>query len=237
MAAPTICTPWFDATDLTCDASTPEASGLPAAAIDWVFAATGYRYTGECTSTLRPVLPCGHTTGCGCRTRHERIDLTQWIQGPVTAITDVTIDGVTVDPAHYELHNRRYLVALRPADATLDPALIPWPIQDLTHATDGEDTWTVTVTHGALPPESVMWAARTLACQLVRKQTTGDCDLPDNATSVSDNGVTISLNVPTDGRTGIPSIDAVLDLHGGANGPRTRRMIDPTTGIAPVTPA
>lgn len=152
--------------------------------------------------------------------------MTRWIHGPVTAIDTITINGVDVAdiPATARIDNQQYLVPITGGE------LFPWPGQDLNTANDGRGTWTVEVTHGSLPPSPVRNAAMELACQLARRASGQDCDLPSNATSVSDNGVTIQLDVPAGGRVGVPTIDTVLDLY-GAHQPR--RMFNPMAQQAP----
>lgn len=216
----TICTDWFDAADLDCDAADLAATAvdfLVDVAQEWMYAATGSQFSGECEATLRPVLPCACTWRCDCGWR--RIDLSVWVPAPITLV-EVVVDGV-VD-TDWQIVNDRFLMPLNDRD---------WPVQDL-DVTTGDGVWTVEVTYGEAPPNPVLWAGKELACQLVRKATTGECDLPDNATSVSDNGVTISLDVPEGGRFGIPLIDAALDLFGGAGRRQRRRMHDPLTGVA-----
>jgi hypothetical protein len=226
------CADWFTLSDLDCEAGSPHASGYATVAMDWIYAATGDQWPGECETELRPTVTCSHRRGtCYCPTRWDRLDLTLWLQGPIVSIDQVTVDGTAVDPTHYRLDNRRWLSACAPDG--IDSLLLPWPTQDLRRADGDPDTWTVTVTHGAIPPSPVVMAAKELACQLIRKAAGNDCELPDNATTISDNGITISMQVPTDGRVGIPRIDSILDLY-GRNRTR-RRMIDPTMYGAPRT--
>jgi len=41
-----------------------------------------------------------------------------------------------------------------------------------------------------------------------------DCDLPDNATSVSRGGVTVSLAARQEGKVGVQAIDMMLERYG-----------------------
>lgn len=234
------CADWFTLADLTsceADAASAGASGTVAGAMDWMFHATGSRWTGPCESVIRPlVAPCGHafTPGCGCsRNAWDRIDLTTWLHGPVTSIDSVTVGGTLIDPQYYRLDNARFFTPQ--ASQGDDNPFLPWPDQFVNRPDGDPGTWSITVSHGSGPPASVLDATMYLACQLLRRRSGRECDLPDNATSIARDGVSINFAVPTNGRTGIPSIDTVLDLYAGNR--TRRRMHDPLTRVSPVNPA
>lgn len=229
----TLAANWFTVADLTCDnANTEGASGYAAAAQSWLYAKTGYRWPGVTQSVVSPTYPCGHDRGqhCTCRVRWQRLDLTRWVRGPIVSVDEVVVDGAVVPDDQYRLDNRRFLAAQYDGPGGTG-TLLPWPVQNLTLPPGAVGTWQVTVTHGSAPPPEVLAAAKALACQLIAKHNGGPCDLPDNATSVTRDGVTITLQVPEDGRTGIPWIDSVLDLYPPV---QTRRLLDPAAERAPV---
>lgn len=139
----------------------------------------------------------------------------------------VTVGGVSYTPSEVaRIDNQKWLTPIAEGDA-----LWPWPPQNINKADGESDTWSITVTHGALPPAPVLHATSELACQLVKRVLGSDCELPSNATSVSDNGVSINLAIPVGGKTGIPRIDTVLELYGA--GRRRARIWDPRQTPAP----
>jgi hypothetical protein len=118
---------------------------------------------------------------------------------PITAVTAVTIGGVTRDPVSYRL-NGRWLEDLTGTGwPTCDPGV------------------TVTYTAGTDPPGSGRWAARELTLQLGYARL-GDarCALPRNVTAVSRQGVTQSFTPAAEliklGRTGLTDVDLWLGV-------------------------
>ncbi len=227
MAFDRMCSEWITADDLPCDLSSASEAVIDRAieqAVVWVFDATCQQYPGECYSVIRPQPNPRSCVPYRSQYSPDAIDLTEWVTGPITAITSVEVTGTTIGAQHYELMNRRWFVPQRPP--SVDPALIPWPLQDYEYAEGGERSWTITVQHGAEPPAPLRMAAAELACQLVRRAMGEDCDLPDNATSVSRGGVTVSLQSRAEGKIGMPLIDAQIERY-GCEGVRTRRLYDP----------
>jgi len=224
------CTPWITVDDLLCEfADVPEAvvDLTITGAIEWMNDLTCGAYPGSCTTEVRPVPGCGHQERCGCTARWERLDLLRWLPGPVTDLVSVTVDGQAVNAAYYAVLNQRWLTA-RKVDG--ESPLIPWPAQDMGRPLGETDTWAVTVEHGLTPPAPLAQATAELVCQLLRRYQGLECDLPDNATSITRSGVSISLAQRQAGRIGVQAIDAVLDTY-GCGGPgqgRPRRLVDPT---------
>lgn len=222
------CAAWITLDSLDCDASSVSASGMIEVASDWVYTYTGSRWPGVCTTTIRPTLSCGHDgIRCHCHTRWERMDLTRWLRGPIVSLDAVEVGGTAYTPADVaRIDNAMWLTPIAEGKA-----LWPWPTQNINKADGESDTWSITVTHGALPPAPVLHVTGELACQLVKRANGADCELPSNATSVSDNGVSINLAIPEGGKTGIPRIDTVLELYGA--GRRRSRIWDPRMMPAP----
>jgi len=213
------CSPWLTRADV-CDPNTDVSPRLADSAIQsasaWLYDSTCGAFPGRCSSRLRPSGP----VPARCRTDAElhRIDLTTWIGGPIRSIEAVTVDGVEVDADGYRLVNARWLVAHR------DGPLWPWPTQD-EFADDGDPgTWSVDVVHGEDPPPHLLDAAADLAKQLIAKCLGGECDLPDNATSISKDGMSIQLAVPTKGETGLPLVDSIVAMYPCR---QRRRLLDP----------
>lgn len=223
MVAMSVCEPWLTVADVCTDDVAPATvtRAAIANAQAWLYDATCQQFTGVCASVVRPVLPCGHRQVCDCRASWRRLDLSPYVTGPVLTIEAVTVNGETLanlDDVDYRLAESRFLV---PHEGG---ALWPWPAQHLNRVDGADDTWSVRVTHGRTPPPHLLDAAADLARQLIAKCTGGDCLLPDNATSISRDGVTVELNVPTDGQTGLPLVDSVVAMY---RCKRSRRMYDP----------
>lgn len=73
--------------------------------------------------------------------------------------------------------------------------------------------YTITITYGENPPADIIYAASKLWCELMKQCAGKPCDLPDNATAITDNGVTIRLAPPKPGFSGISEVDMILEAH------------------------
>lgn len=233
-----VCTPWFTVDDMDCHsvpAHLREAAMVEATR--WLFDATCRLWPGTCTSTIRPHTEDRCTSFINPAVPH-RLDLTRWVKGPIRNIVDVHVDGQPIDRTWFWLENNRWLVSSDGfGDEEADSPLIPWPRQIPQRQLGGVGTWSVTVEHGADPPPPLVRAAVTLACETV-KQCTGDdtCVLPDNATSVTREGVTIRLAQRQEGKVGVPFIDNMLEQYGCASQrARARRLHDPLAPRAQVS--
>jgi hypothetical protein len=85
----------------------------------------------------------------------------------------------------------------------------PWPTQDLNLPDTAVGAWGIDVLVGEAPPAAVLLAAEAVACQIVRWCQGAPCDVPDNAISVSREGVTIQL---ARGLKAVSEVAAVLDV-------------------------
>ncbi len=168
------------------------------AASQFLWAASGRRFSGACIRTARPcgqpcrcgfqVLSRGHLIGwdggcwgpepCGCKALSQ-VSLSGY---PVTAINEVKIDGDVIDPSEYRLDEWRYLTRLNGAK---------WPdCQALDLDDDQSGTFSVTYSYGQNPPELAQQAAIQLACETWKQCGGLECALPKNATRVSRQGIT-----------------------------------------------
>ena len=229
MGAMTLCGAWLTRADVcTPDQNVPNAVANQAIleATAWLYDSTCQQFTGICTSIVRPALPCGHVELCGCRSGWTKLDLSPWVTGPVRSIEAVTVNGETLENVEDEDYRLAWGSFLVPHEGG---GLAPWPAQHLNRPDGADGTWSVTVTHGVEPPPHVAGAAADLAKQLIAKCTGGDCLLPDNATSITRDGVTVELNIPTGGQTGLPVVDSIVGMYSCK---RTRRMYDPAEPMA-----
>lgn len=248
-----VCSPWTTANDVQeCGPCAAVADGvlteMITVASDVLFALSGYRFSGICETTVRPCgghpgsdgpirfgdfsgaltgttpgCGCGGGRACGCDSVSE-ITLGGW---PIVEVTEVKVDGVVLDgsgaDAQYRVDDHRYLVRLPDADGTQQH----WPCcQRIDLASTEDDTFEVSFTYGQAPPASGVLAANVLACQLALACTGGDgCRLPARVTSITRQGLSMTLLDPmeflTDGMTGLYEVDLFLGVHGPK---RTKRM-------------
>lgn len=166
---------------------------------------------------------------CGCSTYGSWIDTTWWPpvpgrypgithpdpvaiklpRNPITAIVEVTENGVTLDPGDYRLTRSGWLERLDGAWTTCF------------------DTTEITYRFGEPPPEGGVQSVVTLAIQFML-DFLGDskCRLPQRVTSLTRQGISMSMIDPMDflpeGKTGFYLIDlwlsAVNPGHRGARG-------------------
>lgn len=135
---------------------------------------------------------------------------------PVREILEVTIDGIVIPPAEYELRDFQTLVRMRPEPASTPTARYGWPTsqrQDLTLGNVG--TFGVTFMFGNDPPQNGRIAARKLAEYLVVPQLGDATKYPRRVTSITrqgvSTGVTDIINVmQKTGSTGIYEVDLFL---------------------------
>lgn len=221
------CEPWItaddvaDCCDLTVGSNNQDALDNAADnATAILYELSGARYTGTCTRTVRPVARaigwCFPPDRNGPRLSRVKL------AGHVTAITEVTIDGDTIDPAEYRLDEHRYLTRLADTNGTFQR----WPNgQRLDLPLGEEGTFGVTYQHGVQPPEAALAAASALACELYRAcpaagdTAAGECRLPAGVTRIVRQGITIDTirgvaSMLRNGATGIVQVDAFLAVHG-----------------------
>lgn len=126
------------------------------------------------------------------------------LPGPVVEVTEVVIEGETLDPAAYRIENNRWLVRI---DGET------WPmIQNLDAAPGSPNTWTVDYVKGIPVPSGGQLAAGTLACELGKAAARDNtCALPQRLQSITRQGVSMafadSFDDLKEGGTGIFSID------------------------------
>lgn len=240
------CTSWVTEQDLrdcaTCDAG-EGADYLAAAGIAsyLLYKLSGERFSGLCTSTVRPSRRCHHWTryeqrgswsgtawygynGCGC-TRELRL-----YGYPIRDVLEVTIDGDVLDPACYRVDDAQTLVRIDGDH---------WPACQNPYLDTGEGVFEVTYTHGADVPALGRLAATQLGCE-VAKLCGGDastCEIPAHAIGINRRGTSYQLaprervggSAKTEERilTAVRGLDAVALFLRDANpsGRRRRPMI------------
>lgn len=250
--------PWAAADDLPVigeSVSDTDIADALQVASDVLFQFTGRRWPGVGSQTVRPAGWCHcASTRFRERTSNRLVECTcqpEWWgivlpYPPIIEITNVTIEGATVDPSEYRLDNERRLVRLRDVEGNRQA----WPaVQDFTRDAGDVDTWSVTYTHGITPPIGGKRAAVSLAEQLLRGwcPDVDGCRLPKRVQAVTRQGVTLAMLDPMNlfdrGQTGLAEVDlwvasvnrgserrpgAVIDVAGGD--PRRRFRRSPTPG-------
>lgn len=150
------------------------------------------------------------TTGCTCRARCE-VEL----PGPVadTSPVTVTVAGEVIDPAEYQIHNRRLLVRIAGGC---------WPTcQVFGQAVPGFE---VGYGRGNPIPADVAGALRILACEFAKACTGKACGLSPRVASLTRQGVSLTVAEVAGSsasrlpghphpliRTGIALVDNVID--------------------------
>jgi hypothetical protein len=142
---------------------------------------------------------CGSTCSCG--------DLCEvMLPYPVCEVSEVLVDGVTLEPTAYRVDDFRRLVR---TDGEC------WPYCQAMSLPDTEEgTWSVSLTYGREPPQIALDAAAELACELIKARIGQACRLPQRMTSLTRQGVSMSFIDPMsffkEGRTGIYLLDLAI---------------------------
>ena len=155
---------------------------------------------------------CGCTGGCTCRASCELV-----IGAPVASVTEVTVDGVELDPSAYRLDRTERGVVLVRTDGEC------WPeCQDMDAAVTEAGSFTVTYVPGELLPSDGPVYAGMLACQFAKACTgAGDCALPAQLQSLTRDGVSLEVvdpeTLPEAILTGIAEVDRWIRSVNPAN--------------------
>jgi hypothetical protein len=162
---------------------------------------------------------CGNT-GCG---GPYMIGLGR---SPLISIEEIQINGDILDPSEYRIDDAKWLVRVGSAG---------WPTCQNLAAPLGDDaTFGVSFTFGQNPPQLGMNACTLLASELYRGATpslAATCSLPRRVTSVTRQGVSISIldsmQYVKDGYTGVPSIDMFITAYNPGNSVRRPMVFSP----------
>lgn len=177
---------------------------------------SGFAFGG--CATVRPLDPCGECRGGSCCSG-DCIVLHD-----ASGVTEVRVAGEVVAPADYRFDPARGTLCAVPP--------MTWPVRDPRYAEPGE--LEVDVLRGDAPSAWAMAVANELACELLLSCTGGKCRLPRNATSVSSQGVTITI--PEDElKYAIPAVTAWVASVNPAGATAPARIFSPETDRARVT--
>jgi hypothetical protein len=198
------------------------AAAVEVAGVTWLWEATLRRY-GNCPVTILPCLAsCSgygspftagnppwvpyRTSGgwinvaCGkCGASCSCSSISEIVLPTVGTVLTVTEDGVELEADDWRLDNHRRLVRLGGT----------WPTcQDLSFVET--PAFSVTYVPGLALPAMGQLAAGTFLCQLARRLCGAKCDLPSNASAVSRQGVSVTLD-PLAG-TGLWVVDQWVEM-------------------------
>lgn len=198
-----------------------------------LWAATGRRY-GLCEITVQPCRPRsdplyqtypvtpGYSDGAGLA--YPVLDSGQWrnigcgpacscsarcevdIPGPTTKaeVIAVRVDGMAIDPAAYQVHDRHLLVRV---DGECWPSCIDFGEQS-------PPGFEVQYRRGDPIPDDVKAAAAAFACELAKGLSGGECALPAQITRLTRQGVEVQVADVTSymdhGLTQIEAVDRVI---------------------------
>lgn len=161
-----------------------------------LYTLSGHR-VGQCVDVVRPLQECGCRHVCTCSDAGDRVSLYS-VNGPITGVSAVLVDGVEVDPAEYRFYPSGQILYRTPPDV--------WPRQDRKWADCGDpDTMCVQVLVGNAPDAWALDVHAELTCELLKACTGEECRIPTNATSVTGQGITITLSA-TELKQFIPSV-------------------------------
>ena len=160
---------------------------------------------------------CG--TGAGCTVCRASCQI--WLTPPVSGIVEVRFSGSgVVDPTTYRVDDWQWLVRQGPA-VTGSGTTDCWPISnDYNFPVTGplapadDSAWEVTYLWGLPVPSVLLRAAGELACEWAKNCLGLPCRLPQRVTSISRQGVTVSLadvdQLLENGLTGLVTVDNVI---------------------------
>ncbi|HEX7276046.1 MAG TPA: hypothetical protein VF244_01605 [Acidimicrobiales bacterium] len=201
---------WISATELFTDNRLDDTQLPPGVTLDnCVEAATdllvrwsGGRYPKVRTDVIRPYRPsgCGGWDECWCGSGEVLLP-------PGSTVLDVKVDGVVLASTAYHLYDGHRLVR---QDGRL------WPCnQSLSTPLGQVGSWSVTVTHGPLPPRVGLLACRELSIWIAQSFSNKPSRIPNRATKASRGGIDVPIarRRKADGTytTDIPIVDDFLN--------------------------
>lgn len=242
-----VCAAWDPTWTCRLPTSSFAVSGQAAATATEVLYALSGRQFGLCSQTVRPCrenclndvwgvdaqstyvqpalvhgqwynITCGSCTdNCSCATVSEVV-----LPGPVYDITEVKVDGVTLNPAEYRLDDWRLLVRLG----------ANWPLcNDLNLADTQVGTWSVTFRTGVPVPSLGQLAVAELATEIAKYLSCdSSCMLPKPLQSITRQGLNVTFLDPNevfgDGKIGLYFCDLFIQTHNPNKLRRRSRVYD-----------
>lgn len=254
------CTPWVTLAETQ---ASPDAEGLDEDLLDEMiivaseilYKLSARQYPGVCTDTVLPLqrwyqtdgnlgFPPGwqnwrswwgvHSYTCG--RPPERAGgcgpLSEITLGvyPLRTIIEVRIDGHVIDPTTYRIDDHRWLVRVDQTGPTSWPCCNSLDRDPLTDV----GTFQVIDQWGSAPPTSGVRAAKTLAIELAKGASGGNCQLPQRVLTLQSQGVNYTLLDPLtfldNGQTGIYLVDLFLHTVNPNKLARRATVLSPDVG-------
>lgn len=243
-----ICTPWVYP-ESCCNACTSPSDwelfdSWWAAVTEWLFHATGSRFSGACDVESEPCPPCGCKCEdfCGCGP-WDSLDLT----GALCQPPRIGADGMPcLEFAFPQEDGSTALVgpndgvwALMADRYTVDwyepfTSASMWPEQ-----VHGSGAWTLRATVGEDPPGLLLHGAAKFVCEIIKDCKGEDSCLPDGVRSITRRNITAdissgfeeSINFDTQG-TGISQLDMALRTWGVTDANPISVFVDPVKRMA-----
>ncbi len=159
---------------------------------------------------------CGCNSGdgpgcCSCEPSQQ-----VFLEGPVygdSSTITVIQDGFLVDPSAYRVDNRQWLVR---TDGLAWPECQDFNV-DSGLGVFNDNTLQVTYLRGEPPPEAVLNAAATLACEFAKACAGQSCRLPGRLSTVARQGVQLTFQnidfLIQNMFTGIPEVDQIIKAY------------------------
>ena len=117
-----MCSDWgIEASDLTCNRQNLTADEIAAVieeAVLFINDVTCGQFDGPCSTTIRPLTDCAPADACTCHGAWPRLDLYQWVSGPIVTVDQVSVDGEIVPADNYHLWEHRFLGPVDPDGST-----------------------------------------------------------------------------------------------------------------------
>lgn len=142
---------------------------------------------------------------CGCKGRCTcKADCEVFLPGPVCSVTEVVIEGVTINPANYKMYDGNKLVFLAGQACP--------PCQDYNQPLGQPGTWSVAYNIGKPLPPGAELMAGLYACEIARALSQdASCKLPGRVRHVARQGIDIEefdpFTIIDAGLIGLPVVD------------------------------
>lgn len=179
---------------------------------------SGFRFGG--CRTVRPLSPCG-VCRYGCCSSGDCLALHD-----TSGVTEVRLYGEVVPDVEYHFSAEHGMLCAVPPRR--------WPVRDALFENVG--SLEVDTLIGEQPDEWALSVAAELACEILRSCAGKDCRLPKRATSVSSQGVTITIQ-PDELMYSIPNVIAWVNSVNPHRATAPARIFSPEAKRAAVTPA
>lgn len=138
---------------------------------------------------------------------------------PATSVSNITIDGVVLDPSKYEVRDQ--IKVCRKDDVQFPTC------QDPDISLGGVGSWSITFSHGVNPPVDLVEHTLDYACQLAKRKLDKPCELPKRINIDRDFVAFDPMTFVKDGLTGWAPLDSCIRSINPVGARRGARVINP----------